>query len=446
VQQQIPAVEYARAGDLRIAYQVVGDGPIDVMFLLGFPSQLEMQWEHPSIARFYRRLGSFSRLLLLDRRGTGLSDRGGQLRFEDVIEDVIAVMDDVGSQKCALIGHHAAGRAALMFAATHPERTTSVVTIAGHPTTYRDDDYPWGTTPDEVEELVGTIAHTWGSEAFITYLNIAAPSVASDPITKAWWPRFVRNSASAPEMVAGIKSSIGTDIRPLLQNVRVPALILHRSDDRMVDIRASRYMADRIPGARFVEVPGVDNLPFFGDQDSLLDELEEFLTGTRTAAEPDRVLATVLITDIVGSTDRATELGDRRWRDVLDAHEEIARRQIRIARGRLIKSTGDGILATFDGPARAIACARALHDELTGIGVETRAGLHTGEIELRGDDIGGIAVHIGARVSSLAGAGEVLVSRTVADLVTGSGIAFVDRGSHALKGVPGEWQLFAVKS
>ena len=416
------------------------------MFLLGFPSHLELQWEHPAVGRFYRRLATFSRLLLLDRRGTGLSDRGRELHFEDILEDVIAVLDAVGSEKCALIGHHASGRAALMFAATHPERTSSVVTIAGHPATYRDDDYPWGTTPDEVDALVNEIADTWGSDAFNSYLQVAAPSVASDPVTTAWWPRFVRNSASAPEMADGIRASVGADIRPLLPSVRVPALILHRSGDRMVDIEASRYMADRIPGAVFKEIPGADNMPFFGEQDALVDELEEFLTGTRSSAEPDRVLATVLITDIVGSTDRATELGDRRWREVIDTHDEIARRQIRTARGRLIKSTGDGILATFDGPARAIACAKALHDELAGIGLETRAGLHTGEIELRGDDIGGIAVHIGARVSSLAGAGEVLVSRTVADLVTGSGIAFDDRGSHALKGVTGEWQLFAVKS
>ncbi len=442
----VPPVRYAHVGDAVVAYQVAGDGPTDVFFQLGFAGHLEIQWEHPVVARFLRRLASFSRLILFDRRGTGLADRGTGHLFEDVLDDISAVLDAVSSEHCALVGHHSAGRAALLYAATHPDRISAVATIAGHPATYRTDRYPMGTTREEVEALVGFLSAKWGEEVFEEYLRQMAPSVADDPFTRQWFWRFARNASSAAETAAAARGSVGVDIIDLLPSIRVPVLVLHRERDVQVDIGASHFLADRIPGAKMVVVPGVDNIPFFGEQDALLDELEEFLTGTRARAEPDRALATILITDIVGSTDQAADLGDRKWREVLDKHDDLSRRRIEAARGRIVKTTGDGILATFDGPARAIRCAITLRDDLRNLGVETRAGLHTGEVELRGDDIGGIAVHIAARVSALAGAGEVLVSRTVTDLVTGSGFAFSDKGVQPLKGVPGEWQVFEVKS
>ncbi|HJT37273.1 MAG TPA: adenylate/guanylate cyclase domain-containing protein [Actinomycetota bacterium] len=442
-----PTTRFAHAGDYLIAYNAVGDGPVDLVFLLGWPHNVEVFWELPAAARFFRRLASFSRVILFDRRGTGLSDRGFETyAFETVMDDLAAVLDDIGSERTAFIGCEVGARAALMFAAAHPERTSAVISFAGHPTSFRDDDYPWGATPEEFEAQLSSMEHGWGQpETMDRLLDMIAPSAADDPATKVWWRKMLM-STSRREGMGNFRTSVEVDVRPLLGSVRVPVLVMHRTDDAMASIDASRYMAERIPGARFVELPGNDHFPFFGDQDAVVEEVEAFLTGARTAAEADRVLATVLFSDIVGSTERAAALGDRKWRDLLDAHDDLARKRVGEFKGRIVDHQGDGFLATFDGPARAIRCALSLRDGVRGLGLETRAGVHTGEVEVRGDNIGGIAVHIGARVAAKAGPGEVFVSRTVADLVVGSSLEFEDRGVHALKGVPGEWQLYAVKA
>jgi class 3 adenylate cyclase/pimeloyl-ACP methyl ester carboxylesterase len=447
VEPAVPPVRYANVGDLQIAYQVLGEGPVDLIFQFGFPSHLEVQWEHPAVARFYRRLASFSRLILFDRRGTGLSERGLQMHgFEDRMDDIRAVLDAVGSERCGQIGVAMGGRVALLFAATYPERTTAIATISGHPATFSvDPDYPWGTNQEHLDEIIATVRTGWDrTDSMQTLLTLAAPSVADDPFTQAWWFRFMRSAMTAREVAEDIGAMAGVDIRQVLPTVRIPALILHRRDDRMADIRASRYMAERIPGARFVDPPGEDELPFFGDQDAVLDELEEFFTGVRPASPSDRFLATVLFTDIVGSTERAAALGDRRWRDLLEAHRAIVRRELVRFNGREVETNGDGFLATFDGPARAVRCATAAAEAVHGIGLEIRAGLHAGEIEASGDRVEGIAVHIGARVAALAGEREVLVSQTVRDLVAGSGLTFGDAGEHELKGVPDRWHLYRV--
>ena len=444
-----PPVRYTKAGDVQLAYQVIGDGPRDLVFHLGFPSNLELQWDHPAVARFYQRLATFSRLILFDRRGTGLSERGLDMHgFDDRMDDILAVLASVGSERCGHIGVAMGGRLALLFAAIYPERTTAVATIAGHPATFRvEPDYPWGTTQEHLDHIIEGVLEGWGGVGSIQdLLALVAPSVADDPFTRDWWLRFVRSAMSPREVAEDLRALVGVDIREVLPNVRVPALILHRTGDRMADIRASRYMAERIPAARFVELPGEDELPFFGDQDAILDELEEFFTGIRPTPRPDRVLASVLFTDIVGSTERVVESGDRRWRDLLEAHHSVVRRELSRFNGHEIDTTGDGFLATFDSPARAVRCAiaaaRAVHD----MGMEIRAGVHTGEVEMVADRVEGIAVHTGARIAALAGAQEVLVSQTVKDLVAGSGLTFEDAGAHVLKGVPGVWQLYRVIS
>jgi len=440
-----PPVRYTKVSAVQLAYQVLGDGPRDLVFHLGFPSHLELQWDHPAVARFYQRLATFSRLILFDRRGTGLSERGLDMHgFDDRMDDILAVLDSVGSERCGHIGVAMGGRLALLFAAIYPERTTAVATIAGHPATFRvEPDYPWGTTQEHLDQIIESVLEGWGGVGSIQdLLALVAPSVADDPFTRVWWLRFIRSAMSPREVAEDLRALVGVDIREVLPNIRVPTLILHRTDDRMADIRAGRYMAERIPEARFVELPGEDDLPFFGDQDALLDELEEFFTGIRPTPRSDRVLASVLFTDIVGSTERVVESGDRRWRDLLEAHHSLVRRELSRFNGREIDTRGDGFLATFDSPARAVRCAiaagRAVHD----MGMEIRAGVHTGEIEMVADRVEGIAVHTGARIAALAGAREVLVSQTVKDLVAGSGLSFEDAGAHVLKGVPGEWRLY----
>jgi pimeloyl-ACP methyl ester carboxylesterase len=444
-----PPVRYTKVGDVQLAYQVMGDGPRDLVFHLGFPSHIELQWDHPAVARFYQRLATFSRLILFDRRGTGLSERGLDMHgFDDRMDDILAVLDTVGSERCGHVGVAMGGRLALLFAAIYPERTTAVATIAGHPATFRvEPDYPWGTTQEDLDHIIEGVLEGWGGVGSIQdFLAVAAPSVADDPYTRDWWLRFVRSAMSPREVAEDLRALVGVDIRDVLPNVRVPTLILHRTGDRMADIRAGRYMAERIPTARFVELPGEDELPFFGDQNAILDELEEFFTGIRPTPRSDRVLASVLLTDIVGSTERVVESGDRRWRDLLEAHHSVVRRELSRFNGHEIDTTGDGFLATFDSPARAVRCAiaagRAVHD----MGMEIRAGVHTGEVEMVADRVEGIAVHTGARIAALAGAQEVLVSQTVKDLVAGSGLTFEDAGAHVLKGVPGVWQLYRVIS
>jgi class 3 adenylate cyclase/pimeloyl-ACP methyl ester carboxylesterase len=438
-----PPVAFTRnANGTTLAYQILGEGPLDLVFLFGWPSHLALMWENPAFADFLHRLASFSRLILFDRTGNGLSDRGptGQA-FEEWMDDVRAVMTTVGSERTAFFGCHLGGRLALLFAATHPELTSAVVTFAAHPATLRDDDYPWGASVEERAELIAAIeAGALDPEQLLYDL---APTDATDAATRRWWTTYWYSAASTPETLDEITAMGPVDIRGVLGAVRAPALVLHRAGDRMADVQASRYMADRLPAATFRELPGEDHFPFFGDQDTVVALAQEFLTGTMPPAEPDRVVLTVLFTDIVGSTARATELGDRRWRRLLDEHDTVVRSNLARFRGREVETTGDGFLATFDGPARAIRAAAAMRDELAEQGLPIRIGLHTGEVELVGDHIRGIAVHIAARVLGCAGDGEILCSRTVRDLVAGSGFRFTPRGSHRLKGVSDEWELFA---
>jgi class 3 adenylate cyclase len=445
-----PKTRYARSGDVNIAYQVAGDGPLDLVYVPGWVSHLDLGWEEPAYARFLERLASFSRLILLDKRGTGLSDRvplGALPTLEQRMDDVRAVMDAVGCRRAGLLGVSEGGPMCALFAATYPERTSALVMYGSYARGLPEGDYPWAatrwaTTHDDLETFLALLEDTWGEPEEL--LGFWGPSIAEDERYRRWWARYLRMSASPAAGVALARMNHEVDIRQVLPTIHVPTLIVHRADDSLNLAEGSRYMAERIPGAKFVELPGEDHLWFLGDQDALLDAVEEFLTGARSVHETDRVLATVMFTDIVSSTERAAELGDTRWRELLESHEAAVRAELERFRGREVKMLGDGVLATFDGPARAIRCARAIRDEARALGIEIRAGLHTGECEMRNGDIGGIAVHTGARVSAEAGPGEVLVSGTVKDLVAGSGIAFEDRGIHRLKGVPGEWRLFAL--
>lgn len=428
---------YAKSDGLDIAYQVVGRGSLDVVFVPGFVSNLEVGWEFPEQATFQSRLASFCRLVLFDKRGTGLSDRVAPDRLpslEDRMDDVRAVMDSAGCERAALFGISEGGPMSVLFAATYPERVTHLVIYASY--ARRAD-----AEPDYGAELVDFIERRWGTG---DVLAARGGTLADNPAVKEGLARMERQSATPSAAAAMVRMASAIDVTDVLSVLRVPTLVLHRRDDPNLRVEAARSLAEGIPGARFVELEGTDHIPWFGDTDSLLAEVEEFLTGTRPAKNAQRLLATVLFTDIVGSTERAAELGDAAWRAILDRHDRVLAAEIEQRRGRLIKTTGDGALATFDGPARAVQCALALRGALRDLGLEIRAGVHTGEIEQRGDDVAGLAVHIGARVCSATSNGEVWVSRTVTDLVAGSGIEFEDRGDHDLKGVPGTWRLFAV--
>jgi class 3 adenylate cyclase len=400
-------------------------------------------WESPAFADFLRGLATFSRLILFDRLGTGMSDRGPTGRaFEDVMDDVANVLRAAGSQRASLFGCHLGGRLALLFAAAHPERTTAVVTFGSHPATLRDADYPWGTTPEERERLLATFrAGTLDPAGLLAGI---APSESTDA-SRRWWSTFFSSAATPPESIDEITSFGPVDIRGLLGVVHTPTLVLHRTGDRVANVAASRYMAARLPHARLVELPGDDHLPFAGDQEAVLEVTQNSLAGTTGHLAPDRALLTVLFTDIVGSTQTASRLGDRRWRLLLERHDEVVRDALGRFGGREIDTAGDGFPMSFDGPARAIRAAVAVRSGLAENRIPVRAGLHTGEVELSGDKIRGIAVHLGARVAALAAESEVLCSRTVKDLVAGGGFHFSDRGTHRLKGVPDEWQLYAVE-
>ena len=437
---------YARSGDVSIAYQVVGEGPFDLVYVPGWVSNVELMWDEPDYAAFLERLASFSRLIIFDKRGTGLSDPVplDQLpTLEQRMDDVRAVMDAVGSDRAALLGHSEGGNMCILFSATYPDRTTALVLVGCYAKRIRSDDYPWApTVEDRAREIEQTEA-TWGSpEAF----RELAPSKANDEAFERWVGRYLRQSASPKAAAALLRMNTQIDVREVLPAIRVPTILIYRTDDADVHVDEGRYIAERIPGARFVEVPGADHSMWTGDATAILDEIEEFLTGVRRGPEPDRVLATVLFTDVVGSTELATRLGDRAWRDLLGRHHAAVRRELGRWRGREVDTAGDGFLATFDGPARAIRCAAAVVDAIRGFGMEIRAGVHTGEVEVSNGDLRGIAVHIGSRVAGLAGPGEVLVSRTVADLVAGSGIVLAERGEHELKGVSGTWLVYAVES
>jgi len=441
-----PETHYARSGEVNIAYQVAGKGELDLVLVLGWVSNVELAWEEPNLRRFLEHLASFSRLILFDKRGTGLSDRVPENQLptlEQRMDDVRAVMDAARSDRAALFGISEGGPMCILFAATYPERTVALVTCGTYARRIWSADYPWAPKPEERQQFFDAIEHEWGRELGLDSL---APSVQDDPAIRRWLETYVRRSASPGAALALARMNTQIDVRQVLPTVNVPALILHRTGDKDSKVEEGRYIADHIPGARFMELPGEDHFPWIGDQDSVLDEVEEFLTGVRRAPEPDRVLATVLFTDIVGSTEFAHRLGDRAWTDLLARHHDLVRTQLDRFRGREIDTAGDGFLAGFDGPARAIRCAVAIREALGTLGIDIRAGLHTGEVEVMGDTLAGVAVHTGARVAGLAGAGEVLVSSTVKDLVAGSGIEFEDRGTRQLKGVPGEWRLFAVES
>ncbi len=436
--------QYAKSGDASIAYQIVGDGPIDLVLVLGFATHLELQWESPPFARFFERISSFSRLIIFDKRGTGLSDPVTEVpTLELRIDDVRAVMDAAGSERAVLFGISEGGPMSVLFAATHPERVTDLVLYGAMGRTTEAPDYPWASPAEALRESVAEfIAPNWGQHAE-GMVELFAPSFADDPQAVEFTARLERSAAS-PAMVQQIfEMFLDIDVRAILPTIHIPTLVLHRRGDRVVNRRAGEALAEQIPDARYVELPGIDHLPWAGDSEGVLGEIEEFLTGARSVAEPDRVLATVMFTDIVGSTERAGELGDARWRELLAAHQAAVRRELGQFRGREVKTLGDGYLATFDGPARAIRCGWAIMEAARSHDVEVRIGMHCGEVELMDDDVGGIAVHIAARVGALAAPREVLVTSTVKDLVAGSGIQFEDRGAKQLKGIPDEWRLFA---
>jgi pimeloyl-ACP methyl ester carboxylesterase/class 3 adenylate cyclase len=442
-----PQTQYAKSGDTSIAYQVVGDGPIDLVLALGYATHLELQWESPAFARFFERISAFSRLILFDKRGTGLSDPVTEApTLELRIDDVRAVMDAAGSERAALFGISEGGPMSVLFAATHPERVTALILYGAMGRTTEAPDYPWAAPAEALRESAAEfIAPYWGQPEGGT-VELFAPSFADNPQALEFNARMERSAAS-PAMVQQIfEMFLDIDVRDILPTIHVPTLVLHRHGDRVVNRRAGEYLAAQIPGARYVELAGIDHLPWAGDWEAVLGEIEEFLTGARSVAEPDRVLATVMFTDIVGSTERAGELGDANWRDLLASHHAAVRQELGRFRGREEKTLGDGYLATFDGPARAIRCGQAIAEAARSIDLEVRIGLHSGEVEVMDDDVGGIAVHIAARVGALAGPGEVLVTSTVKDLVAGSGIQFVERGAQQLKGIPDEWRLFAAAS
>jgi pimeloyl-ACP methyl ester carboxylesterase len=438
-----PEIRYTRSGDVSIAYQVVGSAPRDLVLVPGWLSNLEVFWEEPGLVRFLERLSTFCRLILFDKRGTGLSDRVAVMPTAEVrMDDVRAVMDAVGSERAALFGYSEGGPMCALFAATYPSRTTALIMHGSYPRRTRAPDYPWGLPEEALDAWLATCEQQWGGPVG---LDNRAPSLARDERFRQWWARLLRMGASPTANAALVRMNWAIDKRHVLPAIRVPKLVLHPDGDRVIEVEAGRYFARTIPGAKYVELPGIDHLPWVGDPDAVLGEIEEFLTGIRHASEPDRVLATVLFTDIVGSTERAAELGDRRWKDLLQAYHGAVRQELVRYRGRELDTAGDGLVAAFDGPARGVQCAGAVLDGVRRLGLEVRAGVHTGECEVIGDKLGGIAVHIGARVAATAGPGEVLVSSTVKDLVAGSGLRFADRGTHVLKGVPGDWHLFAVE-
>lgn len=439
----VPQTRYARSGQVHLAYQVLGTGPIDLVYVPSWISQLEHHWEEPVIERYFRRLASFSRLIMFDRRGSGLSDPVPHApTLEDQMDDVVAVMDAAGSERAAIFALLEGGAMAALFAATHPERTGALILYEAQPRMSWAPDYDWATTPEQREQYIPQAVASWGDGSRILELS---PSAASNPRLHRWYAKLERLAASPGMAEKLLRMNGQVDVRAVLPTIKVPTLVLHRAGDQMIDIRHSRYLAEHIPNARLVELPGNEALAFGTGAGAELDEIEEFLTGNRHTAGSDRILATVMFSDIVDSTSRAAELGDGRWRSLLESVEITVGQQLQRSRGHAVKKMGDGFLATFDGPARAIRCATSIRDSVhSQFGLEIRTGLHTGEVEVMGEDVGGIAVHIGARVSACADAGEVLVSGTVKDLVAGSDISFEDRGERELKGVPGRWRLFAV--
>lgn len=447
-----PQTKYARSGDVNVAYQTVGDGPFDLILIPGFASNVEYAWEEPTLAEFYGRLAEFCRLIVFDKRGTGLSDRvSGIPNLETRMDDVRAIMDAEASGRAALIGYSEGTAMATLFATTYPDRTAGLVLYGSF---FWWDWLAEGRFPTRHEgarKLQEEIEKRWGTPDYCDeLLENDAPSMLDNERFRQWYATRLRLSMSPSAAVALQRMNMGVDVRALLPSIHVPTLILHRTGDRNVDVKGARYAAQKISGARYVELEGDDHLPWIGDADAIVSEIREFLTGIWESGgwselAPDRILATVLFTDIVDSSAQAMTLGDRAWRDLLQRHHEIVRRQLSRFRGVEVDTAGDGFFATFDGPARAIRCACAISDAVGGLGIDVRVGLHTGECEIIDGKVGGIAVHLGARVASRARPGEVLVSNTVRDLVAGSELEFDDRGVAELKGIPGEWRLHAVR-
>ncbi len=436
-----PETRYAKSGEVHIAYQVVGEGPFDLVYVPGWVSNVEVLWQHPKATRYLERLASFSRLILFDKRGTGMSDRVANNELptlEQRMDDVRAVLDAAGSENAALLGHSEGGSMSCLFAATYPERTRALILMGVFAKRIRSEDYPWAPTLEKRLAAIDAVEREWATGIDVSYY---APREEPDFID--WYSNYLRQGASPGAAAALLRMNSQIDTRAILDTIRVPALVIHKTHDRDVTVEEGRWIAEQIPGARFVELDGDEHILWAGDQDAMLAEIEEFLTGTRPDPEPDRVLSTVLFTDIVDSTRRAADLGDRRWHDLVDAHHSRVRQELDRFRGREIDTAGDGFFASFDGPARGIRAACAIRESVESLGIDIRAGLHTGECEVMQDKIGGIAVNTGARVASKAAAGEVLVSSTVRDLVAGSGIEFEDRGEHELKGV-GAWRLYSV--
>jgi class 3 adenylate cyclase len=438
--QQI--THYAKSGNVHIAYQVTGSGPLDLVMVPGFVSHLDLAWEEPALVHLNERLGSFSRLIRFDKRGTGMSDRVSVASLEERMDDVRAVMDATESARAAIFGISEGGPMSLLFAATYPERTVALVLYGAFARRLWSPDYPVGVAGIDRQAYLDLIDRQWSGQAD---LSIVAPSLAHDAQARERFAAFRRLSASPGAALAIARMNSEIDVRHVLSSIHVPTLILHRVGDRDVTVENGRYLAAHIPEARYVEFPGGDHLLTTGDSSALLDEIEEFLTGVRHGPELDRVLTTVLFTDIAGSTEHAAEMGDHRWNQLKATHHALVRRELGLFRGREVDTAGDGFLAMFDGPARAIRCAMAIGLGVRQLGIHVRAGLHTGEVEVGREGIAGLAVHIGARVMGLAAPGDVLVSSTVKDLVAGAGLEFDDRGMHPLKGVPGEWRIFAVR-
>jgi pimeloyl-ACP methyl ester carboxylesterase len=438
----IPETRYTKSGDIHIAYQVVGDGTRDLVLVPGWISNIDVFWEEPSMVRFLKKLASFSRLILFDKRGTGLSDRVTDTpMLEERMEDVRAVLDAVGSKRATLLGYSEAGTMVALFAATYPERTSAIIMISSFARRIKTVDYPWGATEAQYQSFIDDIQCNWGGPVG---MEIRVPSRINDLQFKKWWAKFLRMGASPATAAAITRMNIDIDVRDILPLIKVPTLIIHARGDQAIELGHGEYLAENIPNSTFVVVDTSDHLPWVGAATEILEAVEEFVTGIKTHSSTQRVLSTLMFTDIVDSTRIAQSLGDKKWRDLLENHDTIVRHELSIYRGKEIDTAGDSFFASFDGPARALRCAQAVIQSLLVSGVSVRIGIHTGECELRGNTLAGIAVHITSRIADLAGPQQILVSRTVKDLVAGSGIEFADIGSYSLKGVSEDWQIFEV--
>jgi class 3 adenylate cyclase len=436
-----PQTRYATSGDVHVAYQVLGSGPVDLVYIQGAFTNLDSMWELPAFRRFCERLAGFSRVIWFDKRGMGLSDRVEAGTLDDRMDDVRAVMDAAGSQRAVLLGESEGGPLSLLFAAAHPERTMALILCGAEVRERKDDEWPWGeSSAEEFEQAMATIADWWGEGRVLSRL---APGLSGDPAAVEWMGRMLRNAASPRAAETFMRMAFTIDVRHVVPSIRVPALVVHRTDDAMINVGQARFLASHLPEARLVELPGSAHAPW-GDGDDVIAEIREFLTGVREPPEPERVLATVLFTDIVGSTELLRHLGDRSWAHLLEEHHRVVRSELTRHRGREVDTAGDGFLAIFDGPGRALRAALAVVEAVRPLGIEVRAGVHTGECEVFGDKVVGVAVHLAARVVAKAGPSEVLATRTVKDLVSGSDVAFESRGLHRLKGIADRWQLYLV--